>query len=131
MIYKRGKQWHMDATIRGERYRESLCTSDGREALNLEKKRIAEIQQGKAAPAADREFARLLFGEAADAFLRERPGHVSERSVQFEKERLKPLREFFGHKRSGKFGQTTSVRTSGRAWKLGCPAKRSTWTSVS
>jgi integrase len=92
----------MDATIRGERYRESLGTSDRREALNLEKKRIAEIQQGKAATAADREFARLLFGEAADAFLRERPGHVSERSVQFEKERLKPLKEFFGHKQVGK-----------------------------
>jgi integrase len=102
MIYKRGKQWHMDATIRGERYRESLGTSDRREALNLEKKRIAEIQQGKAATAADREFARLVFGEAADAFLRERPGHVSERSVQFEKERLKPLKEFFEHKQVGK-----------------------------
>ncbi len=102
MIYKRGNQWHMDATVRGERHRESLGTSDRREALNLERKRIAEIQQGKAASTADREFARLPFGEAADAFLKERPGHVSERSIQFEKERLKPLREFFGDKHIGK-----------------------------
>jgi len=102
MIYKRGNQWHMDATIRGERYRESLGTGDRREALNLEKKRIAEIQQGKAATAADRDFARLAFGDAADAFLAERPGHVSERSIQFEKERLKPLREFFRDKQIGK-----------------------------
>jgi hypothetical protein len=106
MIYKRGKQWQMDATSRGERYRESLGTSDRREALNLEKKRIAEIQQGKTASAADREFARLLFGAAADAFLKERPGHVSERSVQFEKERLttaqRVLRPQAGRDNSGR-----------------------------
>jgi len=102
MIYKRGNQWHMDATIRGERYRESLGTGDRREALNLEKKRIAEIQQGKAATAADRDFARLAFGDAADALLAERPGHVSERSIQFEKERLNPSENSSATSRIGK-----------------------------
>jgi integrase len=102
MIYKRGNQWHLDVTIRGDRYRESLGTTDRREALNIGKKRIGEIQQGKAATAADREFARLSFGDAAAAFLRERPGHVSDRSLEFEKERLKPLRHFFGDMPIGK-----------------------------
>ena len=76
----------------------SLGTTDRREAFAIEKKRVAEIQQGKAATTADREFARMPFSEAAEAFLKERPGHVSERSIQFEKERLKPLKEFFGMK---------------------------------
>ena len=44
----------------------------------------------------------MPFGEAAEAFLKERPGHISERSIQFEKERLKPLKEFFGDKSIGK-----------------------------
>jgi len=47
MIYKRGNQWHMDVMILGFRYRESLGTTDRREALGIEKKRVAEIQQGK------------------------------------------------------------------------------------
>jgi integrase len=102
MIYKRGSQWHMDVMILGVRYRESLSTTDRREALGNEKKRVAEILQGKAATPADREFARMPFAEAAEAFLKERPGHVSERSIQFEKERLKPLKEFFGDQRIGK-----------------------------
>lgn len=102
MVYKRGSQWHMDVMVRGVRYRESLATTDRREALGTEKKRIAEIQQGKATTGADREFARLPFGEAAEAFLKERPGHISKRSIQFEKERLKPLCEFFGEKAVGR-----------------------------
>lgn len=44
MIYKRQKHWHMDVTINGVRYREGLDTTDRREALRLEKKRVWEIQ---------------------------------------------------------------------------------------
>jgi Uri superfamily endonuclease len=44
MIYKRKKHWHMDMMVNGIRYRGALDTTDRREALALEKKRVGEIQ---------------------------------------------------------------------------------------
>jgi len=96
MIYKRDKHWHMDVTIHGVRYREALDTSDRREALALEKKRVGEILAGKAASKSGREFARKPFSEAVRLYLDERKPHVAERTQQFEKERLRPLEKFFG-----------------------------------
>ncbi|HUE53704.1 MAG TPA: hypothetical protein VMO80_15275, partial [Terriglobales bacterium] len=86
MIYKRDKHWHVDVTVHGVRYREALDTSDRREALALEKKRVAEILAGKAASKSGREFDRKPFGEAAKLYLEERHPHVAERTQQFEKE---------------------------------------------
>lgn len=98
MIYKRGDYWHMDVMIHGVRYREALDTSDKRQAKELEKNRIAEIKQGKGASKTGREFARKPFREAAMLYLEERKPHVSERTGQFERERLKPLIKHFGDK---------------------------------
>jgi len=53
MVYKRGINWYMDSTVNGIRYREALATTDRREAVALEKKRIGEIQQGKRASRRD------------------------------------------------------------------------------
>ncbi|MFN7939086.1 MAG: site-specific integrase [Bryobacteraceae bacterium] len=97
-IHKRGKQWHLDVMIHGVRYREALDTTDRREALALEKKRVAEIQQGKGATKSGRDFARLPFADAAKLYQEERRPHVSARTVQFEGERLRPLLAFFGQK---------------------------------
>jgi integrase len=96
MIYKRQGNWHLDVTIQGVRYREALDTTDKRQAKELEKDRIAEIKQGKGASKSGREFARKPFSEAARVYLEERKPHVSERTTQFEKERLKPLCKHFG-----------------------------------
>jgi len=96
MIYKRGEYWHVDVTVHGVRYREALDTTDRREALALEKKRVAEILAGKAASKSGREFARKPFSEAAKLFLEARKPHVAGRTIQFERERLKPLTKFFG-----------------------------------
>ncbi len=63
-IYKRENHWHMDVTVNGVRYREALETTDRREALNQEKRRVAEIQQGKVASSVGREFGRKPFSEA-------------------------------------------------------------------
>ena len=41
-------------------------------------------------------YARLSFGEAADIYLGERVDRVAERTIQFEKERLVPLRRHLG-----------------------------------
>jgi integrase len=96
MIYKRGGHWHLDVMMCGVRYREGLHTTDRREALRLEKKRVGEIQAGKGASKSGRDFARLPFGSAADRFVEERRLQVSERTSQLDRERLKPLRTFFG-----------------------------------
>jgi integrase len=98
MIYKRNGRWHLDVTMNGVRYREALDTTDKREAKELEKNRIAEIQQGKGASKTGRVFARKPFSEAAAAYLEERKPHVAERTIQFEKERLGPLCKRFGEK---------------------------------
>ena len=96
MIYKRKGHWHLDVTIQGVRYREALDTTDKRQAKELEKDRIAAIKQGKGASKTGREFARKPFSEAATIYLEERRPHVSERTGQFEMERLKPLCKHFG-----------------------------------
>ena len=43
--YKRGKHYWMDVTVNGVRYRESLETSDWREAQRFERARIAELEK--------------------------------------------------------------------------------------
>lgn len=98
MIRKRGQHWHLDVVVNGVRYREALKTTDRREAVGLEKKRVAEIQAGKGASKMGRDFARMPFGAAADKYLEERKPHVAPRTDQLERERLKPLRKFFGEK---------------------------------
>src|SRR5580693_6483898 len=98
MIYKRGGHWHLDVTMCGVRYREGLHTTDRREALRLEKKRVGEIQAGKGASKSGREFARKPFGVAADEFLEERKPHVAERTYVLERNLLSPLRKFFGER---------------------------------
>ena len=96
MIYKRKGHWHLDVTVQGVRYREALETTDKRQAKELEKDRVSAIKQGKGASKSGREFARKPFSEAAAIYLEERKPHVSERTTQFEKERLKPLCKHFG-----------------------------------
>jgi integrase len=86
----------MDVMIQGERYREALNTTDKRQAKELEKDRVAAIKQGKGASKTGREFARMPFSAAADLFATERQPHVSERTRQLDRERLKPLRSHFG-----------------------------------
>ncbi len=96
MVYKRGKHYHMDVMVDGVRYREGLGTTDRREALAKEKDRIGEIKAGKVAAPAGRAFSRLGLSAAADQYKTEREGKVAERTIQFETERLKPLKKYFG-----------------------------------
>jgi integrase len=105
MIYKRGKHWHLDVTINGVRYRETLLTpeepfgtTDHKAAKRREKERIAEIHDGRGASPTGRDFARKPFGVAADVFLEDRKPHVSERTHQLERNLLVPLRKHFGER---------------------------------
>jgi hypothetical protein len=49
-LYKRRKIWHTDFSVNGERFRQSLDTSDWREAQAKEKELIAQASQGKLTP---------------------------------------------------------------------------------
>jgi integrase len=95
MIYKRGDSWHMDITVSGVRYRESLNTTDKREAKDKEKDRIAAIKSGKGTSRSGRDLARKPIAEAAQQYLEERKPHTSAQTQRLEKERLKPVLKHF------------------------------------
>src|SRR6266851_7131221 len=46
-LYKRGKTWWTDFSVNGQRYRQSLDTSDWREAQKQERKLIVQAESGK------------------------------------------------------------------------------------
>src|ERR1700688_2173378 len=94
-LFKRGKTWWTDFSVDGVRYRQSLESTDWRQAQRLEKERISEAQQGKLSPSSQ-QFARLLFSVAADRFLAGRIAQLAPRTVQTENERMKPLKAYFG-----------------------------------
>jgi integrase len=94
-LKKRGDTWHTHFFVDGERFRKSLDTSDWREAQRKERDLIAEAKKGKLMASRD-EFSRLPFGEAADRFIADRLPRLAARSVQTEKERVKPIKAGIG-----------------------------------
>ncbi len=94
-LWKRGKWYSADFTVNGQRYRVPLKTTDEREAKREEKRLISEAGRGKLT-ASGENFARLAFSEAADRYLAERMPHLAPLSIRTEKERSRPLKEFFG-----------------------------------
>jgi integrase len=94
-LLKRGKTWHTDFFIDGQRFRQSLDTSDWREAQAKEKELIARASQGKLAPASQ-QFSKLNITEAIDRYLADRAAHVQPRSKCSEYDHAKPLRKYFG-----------------------------------
>jgi integrase len=93
-IYKRGRTWHTDFTVNGQRYRQSLDTTDWREAQSKQKELIGQASVGKLAPS-DQQFSKLRLPEGADRYIADRLAHLAPRSVTTERERLQPLRKFF------------------------------------
>jgi len=93
-LVKRGKTWHTHFFVDGQRFRQSLETTDKREAKSKEKDLIAQAKAGKLAPWSQ-QFARLSFSEAAERYLADRIAHLAPRSIRTERERLKPMRDFF------------------------------------
>jgi len=94
-LYKRNKTWHTDFSVNGQRFRQSLDTSDWREAQAKEKELIAQASAGKC-PIARQEFSRLLFSQAAERFLADRTARLAPLSIRTEKERAKILNRRFG-----------------------------------
>jgi integrase len=108
-LYKRGKTWHTDFTVNGQRFRQSLDTTDWREAQSKEKELIARASAGKLAPKTHL-FARLGFTEAANRYLEDRLPNLAARSIETERERLKPLIKYFAEMPLTRIS-TDSVRT--------------------
>jgi integrase len=96
-LYKRNKMWHTDFSLNGQRFRESLDTSDWREAQRREKELIAQASAGKLAPSGQ-QFGRLAFSEAADRYLESRKLELSTRSLKKERQLLVHPRRFFAIK---------------------------------
>src|SRR4051812_46741977 len=94
-LFKRGKTWWTDFSVNGQRHRQSLGTTDWRQAQSKEKDLIGLAISGKTA-VSNPNFSRLSFSEAADRYLTDRKPHLAERSIQTEAERVKPLKTFFG-----------------------------------
>jgi integrase len=93
-LFKRNKTWWTDFSVNGVRYRQSLDTTDWRQAQAMEKELIADATKGKLAPAS-KKFARLAFNEAADRYLETRSLELSDRSYQKERQLLVEPRRFF------------------------------------
>jgi hypothetical protein len=94
-LTKRGKTWHTQFFVDGERFRQSLETSDWREAQRKERVLMGEAKAGKLAASKD-DFSRLPFAEAAERFLEDRIPHLAPRSIQTERERVKPINKALG-----------------------------------
>jgi len=94
-LYKRKNTWWTDFSVNGQRFRQSLDTTDWREAQSNEKELIAQAQAGKLS-VAGQSFARLAFTEALERYLTDRSAHVTPRSKRTESDHAKPLRESFG-----------------------------------
>ena len=75
-LKKRGKTWHTHFFVDGERFRQSLETSDWREAQRKERDLIRDAKAGKLAATKD-DFSRLPFSAAAERFLADRIPHLA------------------------------------------------------
>ncbi len=94
-LVKRGNTWHTHFFVDGQRFRQSLETSDWREAQRKEKTLIATAKEGRVA-ATKNHFSRLPFREAAEQFLLDRTPHLAPLSVRTERERAKMVNRTFG-----------------------------------
>ncbi len=94
-LIKRGKTWHTHFFVDGQRFRQSLDTTDWREAQAREKELIARASRGKLAPASQ-QFSKLGLSEALERYLEDRAAHVQPRSKRSEADHAKPLRLYFG-----------------------------------
>jgi hypothetical protein len=95
-LYKRGKLWHMDVVVNGCRYRQSLGTTDGREAKRLERERCEQLKNRAPDPAKrTKAYGSMPVEAAVKAYTLERRAQVSPRMVAYWTEQARPLTAFF------------------------------------
>lgn len=94
-LKKRGKTWHCHFVVNGQRFRQSLGTTDWREAQAKEKELIAQASEGKLHQTST-SLARQPFGLAADDYVTARKLELALASQAKEKQLLVQLRSYFG-----------------------------------
>ena len=93
-LTKRGKTWHCDFVVNGQRFRQSLETKDWREAQNKQKELIGQATEGKLTQTSAT-LARQPFGQAADDYMTARRLELAPASQAKEKQLLVQLRAYF------------------------------------
>jgi hypothetical protein len=121
-LTKRGKTWHAHFVVGGQRFRQSLGTTDWREAQAREKKLIGAAEQGQFS-ASSGSFARLLFQDTAMKYLDGRLPELAESSQEKERQLLVKLKEYFrGEEASRHLGggcaRLSAMADSDRSWPL-------------
>jgi integrase len=93
-LKKRGKTWHCHFVVNGQRFRQSLETTDWREAQAKEKELIAAASEGKLHQTSAT-LTRQPFGLAADDYVTARKLELAPASQAKEKQLLVQLRAYF------------------------------------
>lgn len=88
-LYRRVSTWWTDFTVNGQRHRLSLDTRDKREAVRLERIRIAEAQKNGAGFI--ERVAGVTVTEAVEVYLSVRRSQVSASTVRLERDALKQV----------------------------------------
>jgi len=96
-VTRRGKTYYTHFFVDGQRFRQSLGTTDWREAQKREKELIAQATQGKVA-ASNQGFAKLPFAQASASYFNGRKLELGESSQKKERQLLVKPREFFQEK---------------------------------
>ena len=95
-LVKRGKTYHCDFVVNGQRFRQSLETRDWREAQSKEKELIGQATEGKLTQTSSA-LARQAFKHAADDYETARNVELASASQAKEKQLLVQLRAYFMH----------------------------------
>jgi len=119
-VTKRGKVWHCHFVVNGQRFRQSLGTTDWREAQAKEKQLIAQASEGKLSHTTT-SLARQTFGLAADDYMAARHLELAPASRAKEKQLLVQLRAYFKDKplKAITVKQITEYRTWRAAQNVG------------
>jgi integrase len=113
-LKKRGKTWHCHFVVNGQRFRQSLETTDWREAQAKEKELIAAASEGKLHQTSAT-LTRQPFGLAADDYVTARKLELAPASQAKEKQLLVQLRAYF--KQEPLKAITAKRITEYRAWR--------------
>jgi integrase len=113
-LTKRGKTWHTHFVVNGQRFRQSLATTDWREAQVKQKELIAQASDGKLTQAAT-SLGRQPFGQAADDYVAARHLELAPASRAKEKQLLVQLRAYF--KQDALKAITSKRITDYRTWR--------------
>jgi len=113
-LIKRGKTWHTHFFVDGQRFRQSLETSDWRKAQAKEKELITQATEGKLNSSRPG-FAKLAFAEAGDDYFDGRKLELGKSSQSKERQLLIKPREFFREKSLSKITPEDVLRF--REWR--------------